>query len=350
MTAVKPINVAVVGLGRAGWSIHVARMRGHPEFQITAVADFERSRRDEAKAEFQCETFEDYKSLLKSADAELVVVASHSSTHAEISCAALKSGRHVVVEKPMSTTVAGAQRMIAAARSAKKKLFVHQNYRYHPDCRHLMEVVQSGEPIGRVFEIRIRILQFARRNDWQTLKKYGGGVLNNTGPHFVDMGLQLLGSPVKDVWADLQLVTDAGDTEDHAKLLIRGKNGRVVDLEICTSCAFPEPKWTLLGSNGTLVSDGKTSKIKRFDPTKVKPLAVDETPPAGRRYGNDDVLPWEEYETPSVGTATGDFYDNVYAVLRDSAKQDITPESVLEVTKVIERAKKGTRITNVRDR
>src|ERR1051325_1237811 len=268
MREVKPIKVAVVGLGRAGWDIHVRRMRGRPEFQITAIADFEEARRNEAKAEFACATFHDYRSLLKSADAELVVVASQSSTHAEISIAALKSGRHVVVEKPMATSVKDAQRMTAACRAARKNLFVHQNYRYLPDSRHVMEVVRSGKPIGDVFEIRIRNLGFARRNDWQTLKKYGGGVLNNAGPHFVDIALQLLESPLKDLWSDLQLITDAGDTEDHVKLLLRGKNGRVVDIELCTSCAFPEPKWTLLGSNGTLVSDGKTSQVKRFDPAK----------------------------------------------------------------------------------
>jgi hypothetical protein len=55
------------------------------------------------------------------------------------------------------------------------------------------------------------------------------------------------------------------------------------------------------------------------------------------------VLPWEENEVPSVGKAGGDFYDNVYDVLRGTGKQDITPESVLEVMKVIERAKRGTR-------
>jgi predicted dehydrogenase len=343
MSEIKPIKAAVIGLGRAGWDIHIRRMRGHPEFQVTAVADIEESRRNEAENEFHCATFTDYKSLLKSADAEVIVVASQSADHATMSIAALQSGRHVIVEKPMATNVRDAQRMIAASKAARRKLFVHQNYRYAPDSRHIMEVVRTGEPIGRVFEIRIRSLGFARRNDWQTLKKYGGGVLNNTGPHLIDLALQMLESPVKDQWSDMQLITDAGDTEDHVKLLLRGKNGRVVDIEISTSCAFPEPKWTLLGSNGTLVSDGKVSKVKRYDPKKVQPLQVIETPPVNRRYGNDDKLPWEEYEVPSVGTAAGDYYDNVVEVLRRGGKQEVLPEQVLEVMKVIERAKKGTR-------
>jgi predicted dehydrogenase len=343
MSEVKPIKAAVIGLGRAGWDIHVQRMRGRPEFQITAVADFEEARRNEARAEFGCDAYADYQSLLKSANAEVIVVASQSSTHAEITIAALKSGRHVIVEKPMAANLKDAKRMVAAAKASRKKLFVHQNYRFLSDVRHILEVIRSGEPIGRVFEVRMRALYFARRNDWQTLKKFGGGLLNNHGAHFIDTALQLLESPVKDLWADLKLITDAGNTEDHVKLLLRGKNGRVIDIEICTSCAFPETKWTLLGSNGTLVSDGKTSKVKRFDPAKVQPLKVVESPPENRRYGNDDKLPWEEYEMPSVGKDTGDYYDNVVDVLRRGGKQIVTPQQVLDVMTVIERAKKGTK-------
>lgn len=348
MTAFQPIKVAVVGLGRAGWSIHVARMRGHPEFQVVAVSDFEESRRKEAAAEFQCATFSDYRTMLQNTDAELIVVASQSSTHAPITIEALRSGRHVIVEKPMATSVRDAERMVRAATAARKKLFVHQNYRFNADVRHVREVIESEEPIGRVFEVRMRALYFARRNDWQTLKKYGGGLLNNHGAHFIDTALQILGTPVKDLWCDLQLISDAGNTEDHVKLLLRGRNGRVIDIEICTSCAFPEPKWTLLGSNGTLVSDGKTSKVKRFDPKKVQPLQVVETPPEGRRYGNDDKLPWEETETPSVGRDTGDYYNNLVDVLRRGGKQIVTPQQVLEVMKIIDRAKKGTKFATAK--
>ncbi|MBI3920571.1 MAG: Gfo/Idh/MocA family oxidoreductase [Armatimonadetes bacterium] len=338
MAKVKPIKAAVVGLGRAGWNIHVHRMRGRPEFQITAVADSERSRREEARRELQCETYEDYESLLRSAEAELVVVATNSSTHTPITIAALKSGRHVLVEKPMATRVADAKRMVRTAETTGKKLLVHQNYRFHPYTRHLMDVIQD-KTIGNVFEIRCRVLTFARRNDWQTLRKYGGGVLNNTGVHFVDATMQMLESPVKEVFCDLKLVSDSGDTEDQVKLLLRGENGRVVDIEISTSCAFPEPPWTLLGTRGTLTCDNKTSKIRRFDLGKVKRLEVDERPPATRQYGNAEVLPWEDLEVPALGRQTSDYYDNVWGVLRKGKPQEVTLESVIEVMKVIERAR-----------
>jgi predicted dehydrogenase len=331
----KSIKVGVVGLGRSGWNIHVARLRKDGRFQITAVCDLQEDRLQEARNEFGCETFTDFKQLLKNADCELVVIASQSVDHGPQSIAALKSGRHVVVEKPMAMSTAEATRMIKAAEVADKKLFVHQNYRYNPDIRHIQEVIKSGI-LGRIFEVRIRALGFSRRNDWQTLQKFGGGNLNNTCPHFIDAALLLLDSPVKRLFTDLQLTTDVGDADDHAKLLFKGENGRVIDLEVSTSCAFREPKWTLLGTTGTLISDGATSQLKYFDPRKAPPLKVNEETPAGRKYGSGDVLPWQEEERPSTAEVPTDFYDNVHAVIRNRKKMDIAPEHVREVIRIME--------------
>lgn len=332
-----PLKVGVIGLGRAGWDIHVLRLRDDKRFSVSAVNDLNDDRRAQAQTELGSEPFSNYDEFLKNADCELVIVASQSVDHARHTIEALESGRHVVVEKPMAMNTTEAQRMIDASHAAGKKLFVHQNYRYNPDVRHIQEVVSSGL-LGRVFEIRVRALNFSRRNDWQTLQKYGGGNLNNTCPHFIDAGLVLLESPLKSMFADLQLTTDVGDADDHAKIILKGENGRVIDLEISTSCAFTEPKWTVLGTAGTLRSDGTTSEIKYFDPAELKPLVVQEGTPANRAYGSGEELPWREETRSSLAEVPSDFYDNVFAVLRNGAAMDILPEQVLEVIRVIEKS------------
>lgn len=338
----KPIKVGVVGLGRAGWNIHVNRMRGDQRFIITDVCDFQEDRLKEANKEFGCNTFSDFDDFLKNAECELVVIASQSVAHAPQTIAALKSGRDVLVEKPMSMTAAEATKMIKAANTAGKKLFVHQNYRYHADVQYLRELL-ANKSLGDVFEIRIRALQFTRRSDWQTLQKFGGGTLNNTCPHFIDAALLLLESPVKQQFSDLKLTVSAGDADDHVKVLLKGENGRVIDLEISGACAFTEPLWTVLGTAGTLRSDGKTSTIKYFDPKKLKQLKVTETPAEGRKYGNDDKIPWKEKIEPSVPKKlSGDYYDNVWRVLRYGAEQEVKPEEVYNVMRVIEKAHKDS--------
>ena len=339
MSQHRPITVAVVGLGRAGWDIHVARMRDCPRFRLVAVADTDPDRRQQTVTELGCEAFADYRELLRRSEAEVVVVASYTDSHAPIALAALSSDRHVIVDKPMATTLSQGRKMVAAADKGGKRLFVHHNTRFYPDSRHVLDVVRDGR-IGEVFAVRIRLLSFDRRNDWQTLRAHGGGLLSNWGSHYVDMALQLLSSPVKELFCDLKLVSDAGDAEDHVKVILRAENGRVVDLEISTACAFEEPKWTLLGTHGTLMSDGTTSTIRRFDPRKLTPMQVYDGPAPGRIYASDPTIPWETQQVPSVGKSVGDLYDNVWDVLRRGKPMIVTPEEALEVLRVIELCKR----------
>ncbi len=338
MANAKPIKVAVIGLGRSGYDIHIKRMRDDDRFEVTAVTDWLPDRLAEVQEEFGCTAYPDYKALLADADAEVAVVATYSSTHPPIAKAALRSGRHVICEKPIADSVRAAQSMLDAAEETGQLLLVHHNYRFMPLIRHLIDVVES-ERVGQVFEVRCRLLDFSRRGDWQTLRTFDGGVINNTGPHFIDVGLQLLQAPVKDIFCDLKLISDVGDVEDHVKLVLRAENGRVYDLEISTSCKFPEPMFTILGTHGTLVSDGQTSNIAWFDPAQLGPLEPVETPP-DYSYGNEDVIPWQEEEVPSVGPDIGDFYDNVWAVLRKGQPMIVKPEEALEVVRVTQAAKR----------
>lgn len=340
----QPVRYGVVGLGRAGWEIHVKALRDREDAKIVAVVDPLEARRSEAAAEFGCQTYTQLSEMLKQKDVEVVVIATPSVMHGPDSKQALKAGKHVVVEKPMAMSVAEADSMIKTAKSAKRKLFVHQNYRFFPECTHLKEVVDSGI-IGKVFHIRCYIAHFGRRYDWQTLSKNGGGVLNNTCPHFIDQILLYAGAPAVQVMGDLRQIASAGDVEDHVKAFMRFKNGVTADMEISSAenIATPLPKWIFCGTNGTLTSDGKNSTIRRFDPKAVKPLKSIDGPVMSRDYRNDDKLPWEEKVVEAKGPDRGSFYGNVYDVLRNRGKMFITPESVREVIRTIALIRKGTK-------
>jgi predicted dehydrogenase len=334
----KPIRVGVLGLGRAGWDIHVRQVRGDARYRIVAVMDNLPERLDQARDEFGCETFRNPKDLLAKTQCDLIVNAMPSQFHGPLTRDAFRAGCHVVVEKPIARDVREARAMIRAARAAKKKLFPHHNYRFMPMVKHLHEVIDSGI-LGDVFEFKFNVAQFARRNDWQTLKKNNGGLLNNHGTHCIDWVMQLMGSPVRDVFSDMKLVSDSGNTEDHARVLLRAENGCLADFHISTATNASLPELLILGTCGTLTFSGGTSTIRYFDPKRVKPLPVDTRPPAGRRYRNDDKLPWREKTLKAASKDKTTFYDNVYSVIRERGKQLITPESVIEVLKVLDRAR-----------
>ncbi len=341
----KPINVAVVGLGRAGWSIHINKIRERDDFKVIDVADPNAERREEAARELDCGAHPDIDALLAATDAEVVVVATPNLSHEADATRVLESGRHCLLEKPMAMDHAGALRLIELARKVDRKLFVHHQRRFGPEFRFLREIIDSGI-IGRVFEIQLSWGGFARRNDWQTLRKNGGGVLNNTGPHIVDLATNLLDAPANAMLSDMQHIKDAGDVDDHVHIFMKNAKGQNVDLVVTTCQALPGPRTVLLGSCGTLVAhDDKKARLRYYDPSKVPTLDVVEGPAPGRKYGNEDVLPWQEEErdmTPSE--PGGDFYDNVAAVLLEGAPMVVTPESAAEVIRIIEWAREGERM------
>lgn len=341
----KPIRVGVLGLGRAGWDIHVAAVRNDPRYKIVGVSDGLPERLDQAAEELECETFSSADVLLSELKVDLIVNAMPSSFHVSLTKAALRAGHHVVVEKPVADTAKEFQSVMRVARASRKRLFPHHNYRFASNVKHYREVIASGI-LGEVFEFNINITSFSRRNDWQTLVKNNGGLLNNHGTHYIDWVMQLMGSPVKDVFSDMKLISDSGNAEDHVRVMLRSRNGCVADFNLSSATNADLPLCMILGTCGTLVSNGATSTVRYFDPRKVSPLPVDTRPPDGRRYGNDDKLPWREKEIEVASRDKTTFYDNVYAVLRARARQSVTPESVLEVLRVMDRAR--TRVKNWR--
>ena len=75
------IRYAIVGLGRAGWGIHVHQLRGRSDAKIVAVVDPVEARRNEAAAEFGCKTYTSLAKMLKQDDVEVVIVATPSADH-----------------------------------------------------------------------------------------------------------------------------------------------------------------------------------------------------------------------------------------------------------------------------
>jgi len=111
-------------------------------------------------------------------------------------------------------------------------------------------------------------------------------------------------------------------------------------MEVSSVCKFPEPKWTVLGSLGTLVSDGKTSRLEYINPKASSKIQQREAPMEGRAYCDDQGLEWHAREEPTVGPSIGDFYDNVWAVLREGKKPVVKLEEALEVVRVTQACKR----------
>ena len=260
----EPVRYAVVGLGRAGGIFMCISFAGGADAKIVAVVDPVAERREQAAAEFGCQTYTALSKMLKQEDAEVVIVASPSNRHGPDSKAALLAGKHVVVEKPMAMSLGEADSMIARSRETKQKLFVHQNYRF--DERVFVDEGSDRQREDRAgvsrSEITFRTLPGGMTG--RRWRRTAAGVLNNTCVHFIDQILQLLPGKVTAAMGDLQQIASAGDVEDHVKALRAdgcGGDGGPRDL-VAQNIAKALPKWIVCGTTGTLTGDGKNYTLR----------------------------------------------------------------------------------------
>ncbi len=342
----QPIRVGIVGLGRIGWCHHAQIIRKHGGFELVAVCDTEKERRNEVKAEVGCAAYATFGAMLKDPNVELVVVATPTKFHQAMAIKALKAGKNVLCEKPSALSARGIDAMIAAAEQAGKVLTMHHNRRLDPDFLYVKEKIESGV-LGKVFRIRRSVVGFGRRNDWQTLLKYGGGMIGNWGVHLVDQVLQLMTGPVTDVWSDVNRYLNPGDAEDDLVALLRDDNGLVADVEMTSVNAAPTPNWVVLGTSGSLWINGNTAKLKVFDPAQLAPVTANDLPYAiGRQYGvipGPDQIPWQEIEEPVKPTGTyPTYYDNLYDGIRSGAPLLVQPQSARRTYAVLDRVRRGT--------
>ncbi len=332
-----PIKVVIAGLGRAGWDIHWRQLlKGHPAYRVVGAVEPVAARLAEAKAEIGCRTYPSFDAFLADPVGELIVIATPSGGHGPEALACLERGLHVAADKPMCQDVAEADAMIALARARDLALTCFHPYRFDPAFQAIRAVVRSGR-LGRLVEIKCPRTGFFRRNDWVMRKARGGGMHNVWGAHAVDQCLQLAGSPVRDIFSDLQRTVTPGDADDHCKIIIRCDNGALIDVEVSNCVAMPQSEWLIAGTCGGLTSSAEGVRVKWFDPRVAPPIAMQEGPAAGRRYDNDDILPWQE-ETIRLSPGRGwvEFYDNLASTIREGAPLVITPESARETIAVLE--------------
>lgn len=326
----EPVTVGIAGLGRSGWKMHAAALERLPEhYRVEAVMDPDPARCAEAERRFNCQSFDTYAELTQ-ADVELICVATPSPFHLEQTLAALEQGKHVIVEKPLAGSVAAVDQMIAAAKKAGKRLTVNQNYRYHNYFKTMTEVMASGK-LGEVLQIRIAIHQFSRRWDWQTSRQHNGGILTNHGAHVLDWLLLHFEDDDPEVFchlADTPLY--AGDADSHAKVIIRPKDGPLLDVELTHANAYPQDNFLILGTQGTLTGDRNRLRWKYFVPENEKALVLELGPAPDRSY-NAETLTFVEEAVDLEDSFKNDVvqvYQDLYSTLREGKPLAITPESV----------------------
>lgn len=350
MTAAKKrkVKVGIVGLGRAGYGMHCAELEKYKQkFQIVAGCDPLPVKRERFQKKLKkANVYTKVEELIADPEVELIDIANRTTDHVATVLLALKSGKDVFLEKPICESYEEAKKIRSAAKKAKGTLYIRHNRRFESAFVHVREIIDSGI-LGDVYEIKLARHGYQRRNDWQTLKSCGGGQLNNWGPHIIDHALQFLDGKVKDIWSSLNLVAAVGDAEDHLKVILKGKNNLVVDLEISGGVALSSPVYVVYGTRGSIISeDEKTFKMRYLDPRKkLKERKANKGDPKDG-FGDSDDLKWIEKEIPvkpKLKVDVNSIWKYLYASIVDGDEFPITLDQSVAVMKVIDEVKHGTK-------
>ena len=316
------IRTLLVGLGRIGWSTHLPALIAHPGFKVSAVVDPVEERLTECKKTFGIAGFRTIEEAFQNKQFDLTVIASPTCFHAEQTVCALNNGSHVFCDKPAAMNLNEFQKMKEAAEKNNRILTVFQPMRIDRHNLFLKELISSRK-LGKIFLVKMLRERFSCRNDWQAMRKNGGGMLLNYGSHMVDQANYLFNGAGKILTCTADRILSLGDADDVVKLLLR-YNDVTVDIDINQAAADSVFRYAVFGSKGSAILpvSGNEWKIRFHNaPDKIlTQLNVDLSAP-DRKYPADEREFSAEYcSAPELASAESRYYENLYKVLTANEK------------------------------
>ena len=253
----RPLRVALIGYGNAARIFHAPLIHGTPALQLAVVcsskpAAVQADWPGTAVAVTAQQAFDD-------PQVDLVVIATSNESHYGLARAALAAGKHVVVDKPCTVTLAQTHDLLQCAQHQGRVLTVFQNRRWDADFLSLQAVLATGV-LGRIvlFEShfdRYRPVVPAR---WREQDLPGSGLWFDLGSHLVDQCLQLFGMP-DDLMLDLACQRDGAQVNDYFHATLRyGSRYPGLRALLHGSTLVPDlgPRFVVHGTKGSLVKYG----------------------------------------------------------------------------------------------
>jgi predicted dehydrogenase len=195
------VRIAVVGLGTIG-NLHLRNIPNEPKTELTAVCDIVPEKANAIAEQHGVKAYYDSDKMLADGVCDAVIIATPHYAHTTIGIAALNSGHHVLVEKPISVHKADCERLIAAHKANREMVFAAMfNQRTDPHYKRIKAIVDAGE-LGQFMRINWIITTWFRTQayydsgGWRaTWGGEGGGVLLNQCPHNLDLLQWICGMP-----------------------------------------------------------------------------------------------------------------------------------------------------------
>ena len=332
------IKTALLSYGMSGKVFHAPFLAIHPGFEL--VGSWERSKKVIQQDYPEVKSFPSIESILEDEFIDLVIVNTPVATHFEYAKKVLLAGKHAVVEKAFTTTVAEAQELAALAKEKNLKLSVFQNRRWDSDFKTVKKIIDDGL-LGEIVEAEFH---FDRYNPVLSPKAHketanpGAGILKDLGPHLIDQALYLFGLP-NAVFADIRITREHSLVDDYLDILlyytdfrVRLKAGFFVR-ECIPSYIVQGKKGSFLKPRGDVQEDNlKLGHKPNLDTWGKEPKSMEGTL---HTEINDDIL---NLKVPTLQGNYYDFFDGVYQAIANGKTEPVTAQDGVNVMRIIEAA------------
>ena len=331
------IKTALLSYGMSGKVFHAQFISIHPGFEL--IGSWERSKKLIREDYPSVKSYASLEDLLED-DIDLIIVNTPVETHYEYAKKVLLAGKHAVVEKAFTTTVAQAQELADLAKEKGLKLAVFQNRRWDSDFKTLQQIV-ADKVLGEIVEAEFH---FDRYNPNLSPKLHketansGAGILKDLGPHLIDQALCLFGLP-KSVFADIRITRAHSLVDDYIDILLYYPDFRV-RLKAGFFVREANPAYVIHGKKGSFLKprgDVQEDDLKLGKRPNLDAWGREAKDKEGILHTeiNNDVL------IENIPTLQGnyfDFFDGVYDAICNNKPEPVTAQDGLKVMQIIEAA------------
>jgi predicted dehydrogenase len=330
--------VALLGYGFAGKILHAPLIRSVPGLELNTVVS---SRRDEVQRDLPgVHATEGMDDVFADPKVDLVVIATPNTTHFDLARRALLSGKHVVVDKPFTTTLAEAEELVRLAHDRACLLSVFHNRRWDADFLTVRSVIGSGE-LGRIAHLESHYDRYRPTvvSRWRETPGPGSGIWFDLGSHLADQALAMFGMP-EAVFADMAMLRDGALAVDYFHVLLRYARLRVV-LHGSNLVAEKVRRFEVHGVKGSYVKTGmdtQESALKRGERPGCPDWGVD--PEDGTLTMWNDGAP-QARVCPTLPGNYPAYYEGIRGAVCDGTANPVTGEQAVGVMRVLELACKS---------
>ncbi|MFV8371597.1 Gfo/Idh/MocA family oxidoreductase [Flavobacterium sp. LB2P74] len=331
------IKTALLSYGMSGKVFHAPFLNIHPGFEL--LGSWERSKKLIHQDYPSVKSYATMEELLHD-DVDLVVVNTPVATHYEYAKKVLLAGKHALVEKAFTTTVAQAQELAALAKEKGLKLSVFQNRRWDSDFKTVQKII-SDNVLGEVVEAEFH---FDRYNPILSPKQHketansGAGILKDLGPHLIDQALCLFGLP-QSVFADIRITREHSLVDDYIDIVLYYSNFRV-RLKAGFFVREAIPSFVVHGKKGSFLKvrgDVQEDELKLGMKPNLDTWGTESSDKKGLLHTeiNGEIV---KEHIPTLQGNYYAFFDGVYNSISLDAIEPVTAQDGVHVMQIIEAA------------